>query len=316
MVVLPFHYCFGLSLLHSHLAVGGSLVINNQFMYPESVLQEMQTRRCTGLAGVPSTYQILLRKSRFRELRFPSLRWLQQAGGKLPNACIREIKDAFPNVRLFVMYGQTEGTARLSFLPPDRLQDKLGSVGRGLRSTQLEVVRPDGSLVSPGSDEVGEIVARGENIAAGYWNDPEETARYCREGHLYTGDLARVDSDGFIYIVERERELIKAGGNRVSAKEVEDAIAELPEVVEVAVVGTPHPIMGEAIVAFISVVPGRGLETESVLRQCRERLSHYKTPQAVCFMTGLPHNSNGKIAKAKLKELAAAQFRNRDLAEA
>jgi long-chain acyl-CoA synthetase len=316
MLVLPLHYCFGLSVLHSHFAVGGSLVINNQFMYPESVLQEMQTKCCTGLAGVPSTYQILLRKSRFRELRFSNLRWLQQAGGKLPNSCIREIKEAFPNVRLFVMYGQTEGTARLSFLPPERLEDKLGSVGRGLRSTRLEVVRPDGSPVSPGSDEVGEIVASGENIAAGYWRDSEETARYFRGGRLYTGDLARVDSDGFIYIVEREREMIKSGGNRVGAKEVEDAIAELPEVVEVAVVGTPHPILGEAIVAFISVVPGGSLEVEGVLRHCRERLAHYKAPQAVCFMPGLPHNSNGKVVKAKLKDLAAAQFKSGDVAAA
>ena len=241
MVVLPFHYCFGTSLLHSHLMAGGSLVLNNDFrLFPETVLQDLERKECTGFAGVPSTYQILLRKSRFRELPFPKLRWFQQAGGKLPNACIAEVTAAFPQVRFFLMYGQTEATARLSYLPPERLADKLGSIGLGLPSTRLEVVRPDGSIVAWGSNETGEIVAAGDNIASGYWNDPEETKRFFKAGRLHTGDIARVDADGFIFIVEREREMIKSGGNRVSAKEVEDVIAELPEVVEAAVLGVPH----------------------------------------------------------------------------
>ncbi len=244
LVILPFYYCFGLSVLHTHLAVGASVVIHNQFMYPERALQVLKERACTGLAGVPSTYQILLRRSRFKGSQFPSLRWLQQAGGKLPNACIREIAESFSQVRFFVMYGQTEATARLSYLPPDRIHDKLGSIGRGLPSTRLEVLGTDGRPVRPGSDEVGEIVASGENITRGYWNDPGETAKYFRGGKLYTGDLARVDADGFIYVVERERDIIKSGGNRISAKEVEDAIAELQDVIEVAVVGASHQILG------------------------------------------------------------------------
>jgi len=160
MVVLPFHYCFGISLLHTHLLAGASVVLNNGFkLYPEEVLQEMQQRECTGLAGVPSTYQILLRKSRFRELSFPALRWFQQAGGKLPNPYITEILGSFPAVRFFLMYGQTEATARLSYLPPERLGDKLGSIGKGLPSGRLEVLRPDGTPVRRGANETGEIVA-------------------------------------------------------------------------------------------------------------------------------------------------------------
>ena len=308
MVVLPFHYCYGLSVLHSHLAAGGSLVINNQFMYPEAVLTDMQERQCTGLAGVPSTYQILLRKSRFRDLQFPSLRWLQQAGGKLPNPYIREILEALPHVRFFLMYGQTEATARLSFLPPERLHDKLGSIGRGIPSTKLEVLRPDGTPVEPGSDEVGEIVATGENITRGYWNDPGETSRYFRNGRLHTGDLARVDVDGFIFIVDRERDLIKSGGNRVSAKEVEDVIAEMPEVVEVAVVGVPHAILGEAIVAFVAQTPAHHLTMEDVLRHCGGRLPASRRPKSVRFLEALPHSGRGKVAKAKLREMAAEAF--------
>lgn len=304
MVVLPFHYCFGLSLLHSQLMAGGTLVLNNDFrLFPESVLQEMQAKECTGFAGVPSTYQILLRRSRFRSLKFPKLRWFQQAGGKLPNPYIQEIHDSFPSVRFFTMYGQTEATARLSYLPPDRLQDKFGSVGKGLPSTKLEVLDKDGVPVLPGSEEVGEIVANGENVTLGYWNDPEETRRYFIDRKLRTGDLARVDKDGFIYIVERERELIKSGGNRVSAKEVEGVIAELPEVVEVAVVGTPHELLGEAIQAFLTTVHGAHLSTRDVEKHCRKRLPAYKTPEEIVILPRMPHNSAGKILKQELKKM-------------
>jgi acyl-CoA synthetase (AMP-forming)/AMP-acid ligase II len=304
MVVLPFHYCFGLSLLHTHLEVGGSLVLNNQFMYPEKVLEDMLARECTGLAGVPSTYQILLRKSRFKQLEFPALRWFQQAGGKLPDPFIREILETFPRVKYYLMYGQTEATARLSYLPPERLADKLGSIGKGLPSTRLEVLRPDGRPVTPGSEEVGEIVASGDNITLGYWNDPEETAKFFRGGKLYTGDLARVDADGFIYIVERDREMIKCGGNRVSAKEVEDVIAEMPGVVEVAVIGVPHELLGEAVRAFVVPVPDAEIAAEAVRDHCLRRLPAFKAPESVQLMASLPHNNSGKVMKARLKKLA------------
>jgi len=303
MVVLPFHYCFGVSLLHSHLMAGASVVLDNEFkLYPEATLQHMQRTGCTGLAGVPSTYQILLRKSRFRQMSFPTLRWFQQAGGKLPNAFIREVSDAFPQVRFFIMYGQTEATARLSYLPPERLGDKLGSIGRGLPSTELQVLRFDGTPVLAGSSESGEIVASGDNITLGYWNDSGETARFFKNGKLYTGDIARVDEDGFLFIVEREREIIKSGGNRVSAKEIEDVIAELPEVVEVAVIGAPHELLGESIKAFVSTVPKTELTAEQIIFYCRKRLPSFKIPEEVRLVATMPHNSAGKLLKSKLKQ--------------
>jgi len=306
MVVLPFHYCFGISLLHTHLMAGASVVLNNGFkLFPEEVLQEMQQRECTGIAGVPSTYQLLLRKSRFRDLKFPALRWFQQAGGKLPNPHIAEILAAFPQVEYFLMYGQTEATARLSYLPPARLGDKLGSIGQGLPCTRLEVLKANGSPVIPGSNETGEIVAAGDNITLGYWNDPAETAKFFKNGKLHTGDIARVDDDGFIYIVERERELIKSGGNRVSAKEVEDVIAELPEVVEVAVLGAPHDLLGEAIKAFLMVVPDAKITPVAVEAHCRKRLASFKAPEEILFLKNMPHNGSGKISKTKLRELVA-----------
>ena len=303
MVVLPFYYCYGASLLHTHLAAGGSLVVNNRFLFPETVLKEMAEKQCTGLAGVPSTYQILLRRSTLARREFPALRWVQQAGGKLPDPFIRKLRLALPGARPFIMYGQTEATARLSYLPPERLDDKLGSIGRGLPSTRLEVLREDGRPVVPGSGEVGQIVASGENITAGYWDDPEETQRYFRDGKLFTGDMARVDEDGYIFLVERARDFIKAMGNRVSPKEIEDVISEIPQIVEVAVVGVPHEIFGEAIRAFV-VCTGQGeLSVDDVQDRCRKQLPNYKVPQYVDFLPRLPKTGNQKVAKEELRKL-------------
>lgn len=304
MVVLPFSYCFGLSLLHTHLMVGGGVVINNDFkLYPESVLQDIHEKECTGFAGVPSTYQILLKRSRFLELPFPKLRWFQQAGGKLPNSCILQVVRGFPRARFFVMYGQTEATARLSYLPPGCLEEKLGSVGKGLSSSRLQVLKHDGTEVAPGSGEVGEIVATGENITLGYWEDAGETARYFKEGKLYTGDMAHADSDGFIFIVGRNREMIKSAGHRVSPKEVEEVIAEIPQVMEVAVIGVVDEIQGEAIKAFAVLAPGAKIPAEDVRRHCRERLPAFKVPEKVVILPTMPHNTSGKIDESQLRTL-------------
>jgi acyl-CoA synthetase (AMP-forming)/AMP-acid ligase II len=305
MAVLPFYYCYGTSLLHSHLAAGASLVLNNRFMFPEKVLDEMEVLRCTGFAGVPSTYQILLRKTRFAQRKFPSLRWLQQAGGKLPNAFIREIREALPHVRFFTMYGQTEATARLSYLPPELLDAKLGSIGKGLPHAKLEVLGTDGTPVRPGSGEIGQIVASGDNIALGYWNDPEETVLYFRDGKLHTGDMATVDDDGFIFIVERSRDFIKAMGNRVSPKEIEEVLCEMPEIVEAAVIGVPDDIWGEAVKAYLTTAKPGQLTVESVRSHCLRRLPNFKVPEYVEFLPRLPKTSNGKIAKDELRKMHA-----------
>ncbi len=304
MTVLPFYYCFGTSLLHTLLTVGGSLVVNNRFLFPEKVLDEMEERRCTGLAGVPATYQILLRKTHFARRKFPALRWLQQAGGRLPDPLIREIRQSLPEAKLFIMYGQTEATARLSYLPPELLDEKLGSIGRGLPHTRLEVLRPNGSPIEPGTDEVGEIAAGGENITPGYWNDPEETARYFRDGRLYTGDMARIDADGFIYIVERARDFIKAMGHRVGPKEIEETLAEMPDVVEAAVIGVPDELCGEAVAAFVVAVRPGQLTADAVREHCMKKLPNYKIPKRVEFLPSLPKTGNGKVDKPALRKLS------------
>jgi long-chain acyl-CoA synthetase len=306
LVVLPFHYSFGKSLLLTHCAVGGRLVIDNRFAYPQAVLETMAREQVSGFSGVPSTYAILCAKTDFLARDWPHLRYLTQAGGAMAPALTLRIRDALPErVRLFVMYGQTEASARLSYLPPERLREKLGSIGIPIPGVSLTVSAPDGSPCAPG--EAGEIVAAGDNIMQGYWNDPQETAKVLRDGQLLTGDLARQDEDGFLWIVDRKKNMIKCGAHRVSAKEIEETLAQLPGVVEACVVGVPDALLGEAIEAFVVCTPAAGLGERDVLHHCHQRLALFKLPRKVHFLESLPKSAAGKIVKAELVKAARAR---------
>ena len=162
MVVLPFHYVYGLSLLNTHMYAGGSLVIDNRFAFPNLVLGAMQRHAVTGFAGVPSTFAILLSRSAVAKMTFPALRYVTQAGGPMAPARLREWQDAVPGVPFYVMYGATEAAARLACLEPAELRDRMGSIGRAIPNVELLVLGQDGQAVEPG--QVGEIVARGSNI--------------------------------------------------------------------------------------------------------------------------------------------------------
>lgn len=303
MAVLQFFYCFGTSLLHTHLRVGGSLVMANSFVYPEVVLQQMEDTGCTGFAGVPSTYQTLLRNSTFPRRQFKELRKLQQAGGKLQPVLIAELVKCVPQAQVFVMYGQTEATARLSYLQPQDLETKLGSIGCGIPGVTLRVIGEDGSPVKPG--DVGEIYAWGENISPGYWNNPEASAEKFFDGVLHTGDLATVDEDGYISVVDRKADFIKSYGFRVSSQRVEECIVEMPAVVAAAVIGEPDDVRGEAIWAFVVQRSGGQISAADVLQHCGNRLANYMVPKEVVFLDRLPMNAHGKIVKNELRKVAA-----------
>lgn len=301
MAILPFYYCFGTSLLHTHLRVGGSIVISNTFTYPETVLDMMEATECSGFAGVPSTYQTLLRNSTFPIRKMKCLRKVQQAGGKLQEILIKELVDAVPNGEVFVMYGQTEATARLSYLPPALLETKLGSIGKGIPGVTLKVMGETGEEVAPG--EVGEIVAWGDNISPGYLDDPEATAKKFIGGALHTTDLATVDEDSFIYVVDRKDDFIKSYGFRVSSQQIEACIVELPEVVTAAVIGEPDLVSGEAIKAFVVLKNGISLKSTDIIAHCTQRLARHMIPKEVIFIDHLPLNSNGKVMKTELRKM-------------
>jgi Acyl-CoA synthetases (AMP-forming)/AMP-acid ligases II len=298
-VVLPFYYCYGLSVLHTHLKVGGSMVLNNNFVLLGSVIDNLLKYKCTGFAGVPSHYQILLRKSKtFTSSVFPHLRYVTQAGGKLHPTFITEFTQAFPQIDFFVMYGQTEATARLSFLPPQLLAGKKGSIGKGIPGVTLQVLNEQGMPVKAG--ETGEIAAKGENVMVGYFKDADSTAEVLKDGWLYTGDMATVDEDGFIYIVARKKEIMKVAGNRVSPKEIEEVILTLPEVLDCTVREVNDELQGEAIKATVVLIDSHDTEfvKEKILKCCREKLSLYKIPRFWEFTEKLQVASTGKKVKS------------------
>ncbi len=300
MVVLPFYYCFGTSLLQTHLRVGGSMVLSNGFTFPELVLDMMQTYRCTGFAGVPSTYQTLIRNTSLPRRQMESLRKVQQAGGKLPAAQIKELIEVLPGVQVFVMYGATEATARLSCLPPALLKDKLGSIGKGIPGVELKVLNETGEQVKSG--EVGEIVAWGENITMGYLNNPEVTAEKFVNGALYTGDLATVDDEGFIFIVDRKDDFIKSYGYRISSQQVEACILEMEDVVSAAAIGEPDIQQGEAIVVFLTLRTGSLLTPQEISAHCHHRLPRHMVPKRVEILDTLPLTPQGKVLKSELRK--------------
>jgi acyl-CoA synthetase (AMP-forming)/AMP-acid ligase II len=304
MIVLPFYYCYGASLLHTHLRVGGSVVISHS-IFLGGVLDEIDRYECTGLAGVPSTYQILISRTGFLEHRFSTLRYMTQAGGRLEPRFISMIADAFPNMEFFVMYGATEATARMSYLPPALLREKTASIGKGIPGVELRVLGDDGMPVRPG--ETGEIVASGKNIMKGYYGDGEGTKSVLRDGRYRTGDLATVDEDGYIYIVGRARDIIKCAGYRVSPYEVEQVVQGVEGVDGVAVVGVPDDILGEAIVAAVKMSEKASEEQvrAMVASGCRERLPSYKTPRHIVFLKEMPLNSSNKVDKVRIRDMLA-----------
>ncbi|MBL7972908.1 MAG: long-chain fatty acid--CoA ligase, partial [Prolixibacteraceae bacterium] len=237
---------------------------------------------------------LLLRKiDLFRNSEFPSLRYVTQAGGKLHDTFIEEFIQLFPHVQFFVMYGQTEATARLSYLPPEKLKDKLGSLGKGIPGVELRVVDSRGNRVKPG--KTGEIIAKGGNIMSGYFNDPEETAKVLRDGWLHTGDLARTDEDGYIYHVARKKEMIKVNGQRVSPKEIEGVIDMLPGVIDCSVDAVEDEFSTVAIRANIIISEEiHNLTEEDVQKFCATQLSKHKIPAIINLKRNISLSATGK----------------------
>ncbi len=301
LVVLPFYYCYGLSLLHTHLRVGGSIVFNNSFIFIGGVIRDLLEHKCTGFAGVPSHFQILLRKSdNFKTTRFPDLRYVTQAGGKLAPIFIDEFRNSHPEITFIVMYGQTEATARLSYLPPELYEAKKGSMGKGIPGVELKVVDEKGELIKPG--EIGEVIAMGDNIMLGYFEDEEGTRNAIRNGWLFTGDLGTVDDDGYIFLTARKKEIIKVGGKRISPKEIEAVILEIPEVVDCTIEGVEDEIQGEALKATVVIRSDNGREEtiERIKHHCTRHLALYKVPQIFEIKEQLVIAATGKKIKGKL----------------
>lgn len=297
--VLPFYYSYGSSVLHTHLAVGASVVLEKNFVFPHVVLATMARERVTGFSGVPSTYALLLSRVRLDEAELGSLRYLTQAGAAMAPATVAKVRAALPRARLFVMYGQTEATARLTYVPPGRLPDKPGSVGVALEGVEIRIGDEHGREVPRGI--AGSIRVRGPNVMLGYWRDEAATRQVLRDGWLDTGDIGYLDAEGFLFLSGRRTDIIKTGAHRVHPQEIEEVLLELEGVREAAVVAVEDELLGQAIGAYVVRGPDADLSAERIKAHCRSQLAAYKVPKRVEFVTSLPRTASGKL---KRKEIA------------
>ena len=301
LLTLPLHYCYGRSVLQTHLFVGGSVFLDGRFAFPRVVMDALASERCTGFAGVPLTFEILRRQVDVASMDFPALRYVTQAGGAMNPDTIAWARVAFQPARLFIMYGQTEATARLSYLPPERAEGKVESIGIAIPGVELRVVDPDGRELPCG--EVGELVARGANVTPGYLDEPDATAAILRDGWLWTGDLACRDEDGFLFHKGRAKEVLKVGGHRVSPVEIEQVLALHSDVTEAAVFGVRDGLLGEVPVAAVVPRPDAVLAIGDLRRFCQERLASYAVPADFILVEALPRNEAGKLLRADLSRM-------------
>jgi acyl-CoA synthetase (AMP-forming)/AMP-acid ligase II len=254
------------------------------------------------LPGVPTIFATLLQLAPF-DADLSTIRMVTNTAAALPPAHIDRLVKLFPQARIFSMYGLTECT-RVSYLDPDRLSDKITSVGKAMPNTETYIVSPDGRRLPAG--EVGELVVRGASVMRGYWGKPEETAKVLREGEipgeivLHTGDQFRADDEGFLYFVGRGDDVFKSKGEKISPKEIEHVLYEIEAVAEAAVVGVPDEIDGMAVKAVVAPRAGASLTEADVRKHCRARLESYMVPRHVEIRESLPKTDSGKIRKAAL----------------
>jgi acyl-CoA synthetase (AMP-forming)/AMP-acid ligase II len=303
LVTLPFAYSYGNSLLLTHIKAGGTVYIDNRASYPLTILQQIVATKATGYSTVGSYLNLLLKQNEDAYLpAVRSLRYMTFAGESVYLDDIKKLREIAPNLLIYVMYGQTEGSARLSYLEPDLLKTKLGSIGKGIPRVTLRVVNEQGENVNPG--EIGEIIARGDNLMKGYWKNDEQTRSVIRDGWLYTGDMATVDGDGFIFIKGRNKDIIKYLGQRISPIEIETVINTCKGVLESGVIETGNSD-GIAIRAYVVLQEEKEVQAEDIVNYLKRRLPPYMIPHSIEFIDTLPKTYNNKIQRAKLRERAS-----------
>ncbi|MBN1590417.1 MAG: AMP-binding protein [Pirellulales bacterium] len=306
--VLPLSFGYGLYQVLMAAQFGGTVVLEPSLAYPHAVLSKLTEERATGLPLVPTMAALLLQMD-LGKYDLSSLRYVTSAGAALPVEHLEGLRRAIPQAKIYVMYGQTE-CARVTYLPPSAIDQRPTSVGRGMPNQEVAVVDPVGRRVASG--ETGELVVRGSHVMKGYWEMPEATQATLRPGPfaddrpaLWTGDLFRIDEEGYLYFVARKDDIIKSRGEKVSPKEVEDALYCHPAVAEAVVLGIPDEVLGEAIKAFVVLRPGCEVSEQELLRHAAEQLEDFMVPQYIEFRDTLPKSENGKILKQELQEVLA-----------
>jgi acyl-CoA synthetase (AMP-forming)/AMP-acid ligase II len=301
--VLPLSFDYGLYQVIMTARLGATLVLERSFAFPARTVEVMVKERVTGFPGVPTVFAMLARMENLSDHDLSGVRYISNTAATLTESNIDFLKSTFPGARIYSMYGITE-CHRTSYLPPEDLDKKPGSVGIPIPNTEFWIVGENGERL--GANQTGELVVRGATVMSGYWGDRNMTAEKLHPGtmpgevELHTGDLARLDEDGYLYFVGRMDDIIKSRGEKVAPKEVEDVICRVPGIREAAVVGVPDEILGEVVRAFVVLESGAEATEKDVLRACRESLEAFMIPEAVIFLAGLPLSAHGKVAKSQL----------------
>jgi len=301
---LPLAFDYGLYQVLMAFWMGGTVVLEKQFLFPYKFIELIAREKVTGLPIVPTITAILLNLKDLEAHDFSSVRFVTNTAQALPVHHIQRLRAVMPQAQLYSMYGLTE-CKRVSYLPPELIDAKPTSVGVAIPNTEVWIEDEHGARVTtPGTP--GELMVRGAHVMVGYWNRPEETSRalkpgpYPHERVLRTGDLFKQDEDGHLYFISRKDDLIKTAGERVGPREVENVLYELEAVREAAVIGVPDNLLGQAIKAFIALREGMSLDADFVVRHCQKRLEKFMVPKHVEFRDELPKTATGKISKKGL----------------
>ncbi|WP_010529891.1 fatty acid--CoA ligase family protein [Lentibacillus jeotgali] len=297
IAALPMFHVFCLTVaLNAPLMNGGTVLIMPKFSPPE-VFRVARVYEATVFAGVPTMYNFLLQSAENGQGDFSGLRLCISGGSAMPVSLLQSFERAF-DVKVSEGYGLSESSPVTCFNPLDRPR-KPGSIGTSILNVENKVVDEYGEELPPG--EVGELIVRGPNVMKGYYKLEEESAVALRNGWLYTGDMARMDDEGYFYIVDRKKDMILVGGYNVYPREVEEVLYDHPAIDETAVIGTPHPESGETVLAFI-VANDSSLDEAGLIEFCKGHLASYKVPSKIEFMDELPKNTTGKILRKNLRE--------------
>jgi long-chain acyl-CoA synthetase len=297
LAVLPLSHSYGLTLMNAGHILGTRSVLLRWFN-PELVLETIERYRVQQMAGVPTMYVYLLNFPDAARFDTSSMRLWGSGAAPLPVEIVEPFEAKFGG-RLLEGYGLTEASPVVSAHRYSG-ERRLGSVGQPIPCVEVAILDDDDRAVPTG--EVGEVCVRGPNVMLGYYRLPEETARTIRAGWLHTGDMGRLDADGFLYIVERKKDLIIRGGFNIYPREVEDVLYAHPAVAETAVVGVADPLMGEDVLAFVVCKSGATATADAVIAFCQERLAKYKCPKQIRFVDSLPKSPIGKILRKELRE--------------
>jgi len=297
MCVLPMFHVFAFTAcILMPLWSGATISILESFQ-PKEVIETLLKDEITIFMGVPSMYVVLLEAGK-KNITFPHLRLAVSGGAALPVEIYRQGREIM-KLPIVEGYGLTEASPAVSFNPPDGIQ-KEGSIGLPLPGVECKIVDDDDRELS--AEVVGELAVRGDNVMLGYYNQPDETAKALRNGWLHTGDLAKKDEEGYIYIVDRKKDMVIVAGLNVYPREVEEVIYQYPKVKEAAVIGLADKLRGEYVKAFVVLKEGEECHSKELLRFMKEKLAAYKLPRHIEFVGSLPKNSTGKIMKRILKE--------------